>query len=271
MVRNIKNNYGLDDIFSHSWEVFTKNFGLLMLAGLVIYLPINLLFSIVPTYWSEMGGMYQLYYQLATAVQGLLSFIAVLAIIHIAFSKITAKKVSFGSAIGMGFKRLFPGILTYIVEAIIIGLIVGIPIVLTTLYFMFAIFQPIALFIIIGILLVLVCIAALLLAIKIGVQWIFAYYSVVIDKTFAFKALRNSADAIKGRWWKVFGITLLLGLLSGAITMPFGIALAFFDYYVVKVFILTLTQLISIYFLVAYTVFFVNLYNTKKLVKKTKK
>lgn len=52
-----------------------------------------------------------------------------------------------------------------------------------------------------------------------SILWTFAYYAHITDGKGVLDSLRRSKETVKGRWWLVFGYSLLLGLLVGSISV----------------------------------------------------
>jgi len=75
------------------------------------------------------------------------------------------------------------------------------------------------------VLLLLVTIIGIPWAIQRLVRWVFVAQAVILDGTNAKDALSTSAAAVEGRWWRTFGVALLIGLLGAA---PAGLAAAVF-------------------------------------------
>lgn len=45
------------------------------------------------------------------------------------------------------------------------------------------------------------------------IRWLFIHQAVILDNTSSRAALSYSADAVKGRWWRTFGIAIVLGII----------------------------------------------------------
>lgn len=57
------------------------------------------------------------------------------------------------------------------------------------------------------------------------VRWAFVGQAVILNGTNARDALSTSAAAVEGRWWRTFGVALVIGLIGAA---PAGLAAAVF-------------------------------------------
>lgn len=54
-------------------------------------------------------------------------------------------------------------------------------------------------------------------AIYLGIRWIFINQAVMLEDRGATAALSRSSELVKGSWWRVFGIALLLGVVQGIV------------------------------------------------------
>ena len=57
-------------------------------------------------------------------------------------------------------------------------------------------------------------------AIYFGVRFYFAAQALVVDGCRGWAALERSGEMVNGQWWRVFGITTLITLVSAAFTVP---------------------------------------------------
>ena len=55
-----------------------------------------------------------------------------------------------------------------------------------------------------------------------GVRWYFGAQCVVVDGARGTGALRASADLVRGQWWRVFGILIVLGILGSLAAFTAG-------------------------------------------------
>ncbi len=55
-------------------------------------------------------------------------------------------------------------------------------------------------------------------AIQRMVRWLFVLQAVILDGTSASDALSKSASAVEGRWWRTFGIVIVIGLITSVPT-----------------------------------------------------
>ncbi len=55
------------------------------------------------------------------------------------------------------------------------------------------------------------------------VFWIFATYILIDRNTRVFTSLNESRQLVKGRWWRVFGYSLLIGFITGIVGFVLGL------------------------------------------------
>jgi hypothetical protein len=84
-----------------------------------------------------------------------------------------------------------------------------------------------------GVIAALLGVAAMVISIWIFISLIFAPYAVVFDRTGIIDGMRTSFALVRGNWWRLFGISLLIGIMisfvagllstpiAGAFTIPF--------------------------------------------------
>ena len=178
-------------------------------------------------------------------VVNIITFIAtpipVMAIAYAVNKILKKQKVTYGRALNEAFSKLFWALGTTILEAILLF----------------------------GLLLLLV-----VPAIIYSVYWMFYLYPIILHNQYGGKALSYSESVVKGRWWKVFGfsIVLILLLLTSAllIVLPFiylypdiESELLLTPYPLLDILLNSLTYLAFAFFEVIFVVFFINLDNTK--------
>jgi hypothetical protein len=91
--------------------------------------------------------------------------------------------------------------------------LVGIPLLLGLL-FLFLLKDTIVLGIIIFVLLILV---GVILAYWIMIKWSFSIFALMIENKGIIDSIKRSSEIVNGRWWKVFGYTLLIMIIVSAI------------------------------------------------------
>ncbi len=73
--------------------------------------------------------------------------------------------------------------------------------------------------------LVLICITiiGIPVAVYLGIAWALAVYVAVIENEGAFASLQRSRELVKGNWWRVLGVTFLVGLIVILVQFIFAI------------------------------------------------
>ncbi len=220
------------EILSTSWDVFRNNFKAILLIALIIYIPINILIYMLPTEslihgYGSVEGLW-MYLRMVQMAQEFFGVLAIMGIAVVVERYLRGEEVRYDESLNKSFSRWGSMIVTNIIKGIIV----------MGLTFLFII--P-------------------------GIIWYVFYtfvaFAVVLRNVGGMQALGYSKNLVKGRWMKVFMITLFLG---GA---RLGLALGF-DYLTTIIFpgysvIYTLSEslvtgLLS-YFTVATVVLFLNL------------
>ena len=75
-------------------------------------------------------------------------------------------------------------------------------------------------------------ILAFIFSLYLGVSWLFSPYVLVRENKRITESMKFSRQMTKGRWWKVFGYFLLVGLIAGGINMVFAIPSFFISFFV---------------------------------------
>lgn len=60
-------------------------------------------------------------------------------------------------------------------------------------------------------------------AVYFGVRWLFIYQAALLEGTGARAALSRSSALVKGTWWRVFGIILVIGIIVFAASLILGL------------------------------------------------
>jgi len=220
----------LGELIGTGWEIYKKNFKLFLFIILIIYLPINIILNLVPGTSETFGGV-MAYLRLTQILELVLGIIATMAIAYAVNKIVNHKKPELWESIKSALLVWDKAILT----ALLAGLI------LIVLYL---------LLIIPGIIY--------------SVYYTFALYTVILkDKKYK-KALDYSKSIVKGRWWRVFGIiivvTLLFSFVAGIISSP----IAIYENYITNVISDTVFDIIYALQTIVFAVLFINLSSIKK-------
>jgi hypothetical protein len=180
----------LGELFSSGWDIYKNNFWLIALITLIIYIPINIILNLA----APVEGIesLQMYVRIANILDFLLGVIAVMAIAYAVDRIVAGKKPklweSFKSALLVWDKAILTSLLA---SLILLGLYV--------------------LLIIPGIIW--------------SVYYTFFIYAVILKKLKYKTALNYSKGLVRGRWWRVLGISIIVSVgISVAAGIVSGIA-----------------------------------------------
>jgi len=227
--------YSIREILFESWRLFKENFQLVLIVTLIVYIPINIILSFIPTETLfEQNGLLQGftdYIRIVQILEELIGIIATMAIAFIIKSKLDGNIINYKMALKKSFSRWAPAIWTNI----LLGLLL------------------------LGLFLLLI-----IPGIIYAVYWMFTLYAVVLYDKSGKDALNYSKNVVKGRWWKVFCYSLVFGILS----LVVGIATGIPSWFLPESFFLTIISdvfidVVASFFTVVFAVFFINLDSTK--------
>jgi len=129
------------------------------------------------------------------------------ALIHAVSQQYLRQAIGIGKAYGFAWRRLLAMIGAGILAFLAISAIIAICI-------------TVAIFSWVGWILIPVGSVA---AIYLMVRWIFIWQAALLEGLGPIAALSRSSALVKGNWWRVFGIMLVVGLIAGAISAILGI------------------------------------------------
>ncbi len=95
------------------------------------------------------------------------------------------------------------------------------------------------------------------------VFWTFAIQMVVIYGKWGWGAVASSAELVKGRWWRVFGFSLVLGLMAAAAGGLIGAFNFKQGVYISDTVFAVIASIVASYFIVAYSLFFFDMEATR--------
>ncbi|MBT6691594.1 hypothetical protein HOB10_04655 [Candidatus Parcubacteria bacterium] len=221
--------YSIEQVLSKAWRLYKDNFKLILKIIVVVYLPINIVLGMIPVGDTAEDARY--YMTIVQTLEGLFGIVAVMAVTFVAKYKIDNKKIDFQKAFEKSFSRWWPVVWTNIVAGVFL----------------------------LGLFLLLV-----VPGIIFSVYWIFIIYiAILFDKT-GKEALDRSKAIVKGRWWTTFLYTLILTLLF-FLAVAIGSSLTYLSgTYIFNLIIEMLLDVVGAYFMVAWTILFLNFDKTKK-------
>lgn len=215
--------------------LFKKHFQDILIITLIVYIPINIILEFVPvpeiTSTEEFITSLRLNLRVMQLLEGLIGIIAAMAVIYVTAQSIKGKIIGWKEALQFSLSRWVPQFTTGIMQNVFL----------------------------IGLFLLLI-----VPGIIFGVFWAFTFQIVTLrDKKWR-AALAESKSIVQGRWWSIFGffvlffiIELIAGLVVSALIMFFP------DQSVLNVATNLLFDIVSHYFVVLGTVFFLNAEQTK--------
>src|SRR5262245_15048927 len=193
--RPVEGELRVGHVFSTAWTIFSANFTTFFVIGLIVALPNLLLLMAVPTETTAFGttpspaGLgWRVFVGLALAT--ILNLMAQAVILYIAFQYLRGHSGSVGDAVQKGLARFLP----------ILGLV---------FLFGLGIWVGFLLLVIPGIMLM--------------VRWSVAVPACVLEGTGPVASLRRSAALTKGHRWKIFGIFLLVWIVSMVVAGLLGL------------------------------------------------
>ena len=245
-----KQKYSIGNILSHSWELFTKNFKLILAIALIVYIPLYLIVEIFSQFlgagFVRSAGFGQDYSATAAAfgfstfilvvITLIIELIAIMAIIYAINQRINKKNINYKEALQKSLSRLGPAVWTNIVLFVfLLGLFI--------------------LLIVPGIIF--------------SIYWAFANYAVILHNKSGKNALDHSKSIVKGRWWRVFGILIVIAILSGLASIALTNILSLIPKnFILNIIANTVLRVLMTFFTIVGTVLFINL--DKVRVSKTK-
>lgn len=219
--------FKLGDILSEGWTIFTGRFRTILAIILIVYIPINIVLSLVAL--PEEAGLEEI-----------------------------RQSFQFGQLLYFGFGILATMAVAFVVERSLVGENIG---------FREALKKAVARWgsmIWANIIAGLIIFGLTLLLIVPGIVW-FVYYTfvecaVVLRGKGGKTALDYSKSLVKGNWWRVFGISLLFTILSFLTYIVVDIPFWFLPQNALTIVVsTTIGDIVSTIFLVAMVIFFLNL------------
>ena len=219
--------FKLGDILSAGWTIFTSRFGTILAILLIVYIPINIVLSLVTP--PEEAGLEEIRqsFQLGQFLYLWFGILATMAVAFVVERSLAGENIGFRQALRKAVSRWGSMIWANIIAGIIV-------------------------------------LGLTLLLIVPGIIWIVYYtfveYAVVLRGKGGKTALDYSKSLVKGNWWKVCGISILFAILSFLTYIIVDIPFWFLPQNVLTIVVsTTLGDIVSTLFLVAMAIFFLNL------------
>lgn len=216
--------YSFGELLLRSWDVYQNKFVSILIITLLVYIPINSILYFTEDVMNDMNGLNS-YLDIIQILENLVGIIATMGIAVIVESAFNNSDSDWKNAIGRALSRWLGCVGTNLLAGLILlGLFIllVVPAIIWSVYYIFVI-------------------------------------QVVVLKGFGGKeALDYSKSLVKGRWWKLFGISAL----SVIISVVLGLALGFVDAFspgFFSIFTSTVLDVFTAFFTVVITVYFLNL------------
>lgn len=217
------------ELIHYAWQMFSEHLQTIGMIALVIFLPINLISAFLSNPDKSpdaVNGVSTIGLIIAAGLSLLIGVLVPVAISHTIRKHLDTQTVDFPMVIRFALSKWGDAVVTSLLLTIFM----------------------------IGLTFLLVVPAVIL-----GVFWAFAIYAVAIKDKRGMAALRYSKEVVQGRWWKVLGYLIVLGLLSGIISWLIGLPFVNVDAPIVTAFVSTMSDIVFSYTLVATALLFINL------------
>ena len=220
--RFAEGDFRVGQVLSRSLSVLSRNFLKFLIIPVLVYLPLIVIgilaLALMPAIRAGAMGTAPL------VVMGLLLFVAAIvlgivsqaAMAHAAFQDMRGRRVSLVNSLNVSFRRLLPlaGI------AIVIGLtLLGVIIALSALAGFLRVFVSPVLTTVVAF------VGGVTLAFVVMIMWYVAIPACIVETKGVFASLARSSQLTKGHRWKIFGLLLLLVLISIVVGLPLGIVI----------------------------------------------
>ena len=221
--------YGLGRVIAVGWEQYRSHFRSILAIFLIVYIPINIGLSFVPTdYLIEQHGLrgLKIYMKIIQLTEFFIGVLATMSLAKLIEGSMSGQPITWQQSFRHALSRWGASVGT--------GLLAGL--------------------IILG-----MCLLLIVPGIIWGLYYSLFIYVVALRGLSGKQALDYSKAIVKGQWWRVFGYLLVINLL-GAVAGVIVVALFWFtpDNKMLSIASDTLTDLISALFLTMTIVFFLN-------------
>ncbi len=220
-------------VLTQSTTVFQRNFLALFLIGVIAYLPIQALLvwlaalrqggaASIGAIPQAQLGLFVFLFVLVTIVFSMLSQAVIL---HVAFQNMRNRPASMVEAFKVGLRRFFPLLLLAILVGLVailvllgLGVVAGVTVAISGGTAGSTIATVLAT---LGVIILGLATLAILYA-----MWFVAVAACVVDRRWPFSALGRSAQLTKGHRWRIFGLILLLFVVSMIVSIVIELLLS---------------------------------------------
>lgn len=242
-------SFDLSEILSISKNFYTANFQKLFIIAFICYIPVSLfLFKMDVTQLFNEEVMLDIKINLIIRLIGgvLLNSLATVAISIYLNLRLESQDVTVGDV----FKELYLKIVNNFILNVFGFLLIY---VLITSWFVLGFTYPY------------IFVILFMPSIVIFIFASFTFYAFATDELNIMKAIRYSTLAVLGRWGKVFLYGVTISIMNAVVVFLLSTLSSLFHLGTFKMFIDTLLSALTSYFIVAYTVFYLNLKHTSKI------
>lgn len=237
--------YELGALLNDTWNIFSEHFKTIALTVLVISVPIHLILSAFVDYSGPdvQAGSIDFGSWLGESWFGPQSFVIVI-VASLAGIIIPLAIATFTQAVQSGETLEFKEVLSRAIPRWPQGIVT---------------------MIVMGVLLLLLFMLFIIPGVIFAIYWLFAVIAVALTDTSALDALSYSKQLVRGRWWKIFGYVIVMGILMALVWAVVGGILSIGGHnYITDVLSNILGDIISAFFVIGGTLLFLNL---QKVVK----
>lgn len=224
--------YKVGEILTLAWKIYKENFKTFSYITLAVYLPLNIILSLLPTTDQLSPEDPRSFLRLFEILEGLVGIIATLAIAYLVKARLESEHLDFKKALNRALERFLPALGTNILM---------------------------------GILLLLLFLLLIIPGVIFSVFWAFTTYVVAFKNLAFMKALNYSKSLVRGRWWRTFKISAVLTILGVVISFVLSLpAQSLPNNFITITFWKTVVDIVSAFFTVSYVIFYLNWDKTKK-------
>jgi len=225
-----KQEFSLGQLLVLSWDVFSKNFPILLLMGLILYIPVFIGSEVLLI--SELNVDRSIVMAITGIISLVVSLMVSLSYYRTVEFHLENKAITISEALVFSLQRLGKASLTAIIAGVIVGLLsllLVIPGIIWAVYYAFIIF-------------------------------------VVAERNIGgMDALAFSKSLVVGRWWKVLGYGFLISLLLASIIIILEAPISTFTQgLTTRLFSDILSIILSAYSTTAYILFYINLQHNRR-------
>ncbi|WP_425446740.1 hypothetical protein [Dethiothermospora halolimnae] len=213
---------GIGEIFSYGFSIFKEKFKTIAMIILIVYIPINILLEMVSSMIIT-ENLFRTYSTLVDLLELLFGILATMSITYVVYGYIYGEDIKYYGALEKSFSRWGAGIGTGIIR---------------------------------GIILFILFLALIIPGIIFGIYYTFMAQAIILKDIGGKDALDYSRETVKGSWGKVFGLSVLSGIIGIIVSLPL---LILPENFIINVLSSTIIDIFLAFIVVVMTVAFINL------------